>query len=375
MNPSGSPLKLGIVIGRFQPVHLGHMRDVLVPAFVESDHVLVLLGSSNRAPDVKNPFSPDQRRAIILEAMVGAGYPEARDASPSKLQFRELDDFLYSDQRWLSEVQRLVSEYRNALRIAYEAPVEVTLYGVAKDRSSYYLNLFPQWKQALGSKRDPRNLSGTAVRTRLFEGDDAWKEFVPPGSVQWLEEWIGTDEGIRISGEWTFLKKYREPFEAFARDKYPIIMNTVDAVVYNRGRVLMVRRRAHPGKDLWALPGGFLRVKETLLDGAIRECREETKLRLRRDWLVTRGVYDFPGRSLRGRVITNAFLFRLPDFIEEGQMDIASAVENVEGGTDAAHAGWIPFHSLVHEDEFRRSVYEDHIDIVVDLVGRLSDAS
>ncbi len=52
----------------------------------------------------------------------------------------------------------------------------------------------------------------------------------------------------------------------------------VGAVVVHEGRVLLVRRGSEPLKGHWALPGGVLDVGETLVEGVVREVREETGL-------------------------------------------------------------------------------------------------
>ncbi|MDE4951013.1 NUDIX domain-containing protein, partial [Francisella tularensis] len=55
---------------------------------------------------------------------------------------------------------------------------------------------------------------------------------------------------------------------------------TVDAVVIVNDHILMVQRKAHPGKDLCALPGGFLECDETIAQAIIRELFEETNIYL-----------------------------------------------------------------------------------------------
>tara|TARA_X000001036_G_C20684194_1_gene806985 strand:+ start:114 stop:620 length:507 start_codon:yes stop_codon:yes gene_type:complete len=42
--------------------------------------------------------------------------------------------------------------------------------------------------------------------------------------------------------------------------------------------ILLVQRAYDPGKGEWGLPGGFLELGETLIDGAKRELKEETNL-------------------------------------------------------------------------------------------------
>jgi 8-oxo-dGTP diphosphatase len=52
----------------------------------------------------------------------------------------------------------------------------------------------------------------------------------------------------------------------------------VGAVIVENGRVLLVRRGQEPLKGKWTLPGGMLELGEALLEGVVREVREETGL-------------------------------------------------------------------------------------------------
>jgi ADP-ribose pyrophosphatase YjhB (NUDIX family) len=50
--------------------------------------------------------------------------------------------------------------------------------------------------------------------------------------------------------------------------------------VTERGEVILIRRGIAPGYDMWAQPGGFLEIDETVRDAAIRETLEETGLQV-----------------------------------------------------------------------------------------------
>ena len=63
----------------------------------------------------------------------------------------------------------------------------------------------------------------------------------------------------------------------------------VGAVVIREGKVLLVRRGKPPSEDLWAVPGGSVRLGETLTEAAERELLEETGIRARAE----RAVHTF----------------------------------------------------------------------------------
>ena len=101
-----------------------------------------------------------------------------------------------------------------------------------------------------------------------------------------------------------------------------------DAVWLRRGRVLLVRRGRWPFQGWWALPGGFVELRETVEHAVLRELREETGLRGTIDGLV--GVYSGPHRDPRKPITSVVFLIR-------------GRGGPPKGGDDAAEARWTPF--------------------------------
>lgn len=113
--------------------------------------------------------------------------------------------------------------------------------------------------------------------------------------------------------------------------KYPHPAVTADCVIFGFDgsslKVLLVERGVEPYKGYWALPGGFMRIDETIEQAAARELREETNLS--NIFIEQFKVYSDPSRDPRERVITVAFiaLVRPADY-------------KVVAGDDAAAAMW-----------------------------------
>ena len=70
-------------------------------------------------------------------------------------------------------------------------------------------------------------------------------------------------------------------------------------------RVLLVQRKLDPFAGRWALPGGFVDMREHLMTSAIRELKEETGVHFMR--LAQLGSFGDPDRDPRGRTITTVY--------------------------------------------------------------------
>ena len=112
---------------------------------------------------------------------------------------------------------------------------------------------------------------------------------------------------------------------------------TVDVVVFaldeDNLQVMLIQRNLPPFEGRWALPGGFVRVDETLDDAARRELAEETGLRnIYLEQLYTFGAVD---RDPRERVVTVAY-YALVNL----------AGHDVRASSDARNAAWFPVDDL-----------------------------
>lgn len=135
--------------------------------------------------------------------------------------------------------------------------------------------------------------------------------------------------------------------------QYPRAALTVDCVVFGFDggdlQVLLIRRGLPPFKDKWALPGGFVRVEETLDEAARRELAEETGLQdVFLEQLYTFGTVK---RDPRERVVSVAYVALVKPGI-------------VTANTDAAEAKWFPVSAVP-------ALAFDHADILATALTRL----
>ncbi len=185
------------------------------------------------------------------------------------------------------------------------------------------------------------------------------KEYLNEGIFNFMINWRETETFEYLQGEYSFYESYKAAWESAP---YAPTFVTVDGVVVQSGHILLVRRRAFPGKGLWALPGGFLNQNESVADGVIRELREETRLKVPvpvlKGSIKSTKVFDHPNRSLRGRTITHAHLIELNP----------GPLPPVKGGDDADKARWFPLEEVL---QMESQLFEDHYSIINYFVGRV----
>jgi bifunctional NMN adenylyltransferase/nudix hydrolase len=343
-----------VFIGRFEPFHNGHAAVARL-ALARASKLIVLVGSAGTPRTIKNPWTVSERQVMVEAALSDAA---------SRLLVRPLRDHLYNESLWIAGVQRAV---REAIEMdgGDPATARIGLVGQDKDSSSYYLREFPQW--ALVDATHTQMLSATELRRYLFDaaGDNEQGALMllranlpAPVFDMLLAFRRNTATFGQLAAEYRFIESYRG---SWAAAPYPPTFVTTDAVIVHSGHVLLVRRRAEPGRGLWALPGGFVRQHETVLAACLRELREETRLKL--PVPVLRGsirgerVFDHPERSLRGRTITHAFFFEFQ----------AGELPAVKGGDDADKARWV---ALADALEMGPMLFEDHLHILEYFLGR-----
>lgn len=147
------------------------------------------------------------------------------------------------------------------------------------------------------------------------------------------------------SSEEEFLKNYdSSQFEKLSMTADTLIFSVADEEVGNYRKlpekkfsVLLVKRNSYPFKDKWCLPGGFVRIDETLDDAAKRILKTETNLKdIYMEQLYTFGDVN---RDPRMRIVSVSYMAlvdknRLKDHL-------------------SSNASWFTMHILEDEKEIR----------------------
>lgn len=333
-----------VLIGRFQPFHNAHLT-IVQRAKVMCRRLVIITGSANQPRTYKNPFTSEEREQMIMRATAGL------IDSDFFISVEPNPDTIYNDQAWAIRVQGLVSKHQIL-------GGKTGIIGHRKDDSSFYFDMFPQWPFEQVESIEP--LSAVNIRNLFFKEDvnmNFIKNVVPPTTLDFLSSFKDTEDWKQIIKEREFIAGYKKQYASLP---YPPVFVTTDAVVIQSGHVLMIKRRAEPGKGLWALPGGFLNADtdKSVQACAIRELKEETGIKVPVPVLIGSivdcKVFDAIERSTRGRTITHAFKIVLPD----------GELPKVKGQDDAEKAKWVPIAELDSS-----LCYEDHYEILQTFVG------
>ncbi len=119
---------------------------------------------------------------------------------------------------------------------------------------------------------------------------------------------------VLLATIFTFLKIRIETRKA-------VVSRTVDAVIDDgKGNIVLVSREYPPFMGYHALPGSFIRPKESEKQALVRTVSEKVGVKVRVESKV--GTYDTPGRDPRGRVVSNVYLCKLVSLEPEFKGDL-----------------------------------------------------
>jgi len=129
--------------------------------------------------------------------------------------------------------------------------------------------------------------------------------------------------------------------------RYPTRSVTIDALIVQNKKILLIKRGVTPYKDRWALPGGHVDFDETVEEAVRREVREETNLTVTSAKLL--GVYSSPKRHPKQAVAVSY---------------IVDAKGDAKAGDDAENLDFFPL------DDLPENLAFDHKEIIGDYLAK-----
>jgi nicotinamide-nucleotide adenylyltransferase len=150
----------GLLIGRFQPFHLGHL-EALQFALSKVDKLWVGLGSSNKSIEKSNPFSAEERKEMILSSI--------DDSMKNKITIYFIPD-IDNHVKWIEKIDTIVPKFDIVFS---NDPLTDHLYS----KRTVQVISIPFLNRA--------TLSGTNIRN-LIINDQKWENFVPEGTKNFL---------------------------------------------------------------------------------------------------------------------------------------------------------------------------------------------
>ena len=165
----------GILIGRMQPIHNGHMQ-VIKKILEEVDEIIIGIGSAQLSHEVKDPFTAGERIVMVNQALAEI------EVDPSRYYIIPMQDINFN-AIWASHVKMLTPPFS----IVYSGnPLVKQLF----TEEGYEVRQPPLY--------DRIHLSGTEVRRRILE-DDNWQELVPKATADVINEINGVERLKNLS--------------------------------------------------------------------------------------------------------------------------------------------------------------------------------
>ena len=388
---------LGVVIGRFQPVHAQHV-ELIRRAQEQSDELLILVGSSNVAPCFRNPFTFTERHNFLSTAIIQNGL------TSKNITIEPLADQLYNYENWLHVTANTILNYIRKNSKPISVKIKIFIVEKEKETSEYATRLKHQLDKFY-SIFDEDNLGVFSdhvqvVKLPSIEGihatdlrKDLFQILLPKDER--------TDYKVlytpKIHNYACFADYESVLLSAIERKRNNFPLHKVRQSLNPRGEVelcadmFVCARPTHSWEEYHfifplirrkdnnrlALPGGHMDPGETFLATGIRELREETgwnltgthplDLEVETKYLT---IFDSPHRSMGNRCITMgiATILHQPDW--DTYEWLIYFQNNFKAQSDAGSIEIIQItkaeqiESLLNSDQF----HDDHNQIIFKLL-------
>ena len=156
--------KRGLLIGRMQPVHKGHI-SVIQETLKEVDELVIGIGSAEKSHTLSNPFTGGERILILTKAL------REYNIDPSRYYILPLED-IACNSLWVGHVTMLTPPF---CRVYSGNSLVQQLFQEAN---------IPYTQPPLFNRTE---YSGTEVRRRMLNNDN-WEKLVPNSVIKVLKE-------------------------------------------------------------------------------------------------------------------------------------------------------------------------------------------
>ncbi len=159
----------GLLIGRMQPVHNGHIQ-IIKKTLGLVDEVVIGIGSAQLSHELKDPFTAGERIMMMSQAL------DDEDVDPKKYYIIPIED-INRNALWVAQVKMLTPPFSKV----YSGNPLVKRLFKEDGYETYQPELF-----------DREVLSGTEIRERILNDGD-WKSLVPKATIDVIEEIDGVN--------------------------------------------------------------------------------------------------------------------------------------------------------------------------------------
>lgn len=163
----------GLLVGRFQPFHKGHLH-VIQDILVRVDEIIVVIGSAQCSHTIDDPFTAGERIEMIRRTLT------SEHTDPSKYLLIPVTD-VNDNRLWVSHVVTLIPHFD---LVFSNKPLVKILFSEAGHEVQpikfYHRELY----------------SATDIRKKIIDGDEKWKSLVPKDVADFIISVKG-DERLR----------------------------------------------------------------------------------------------------------------------------------------------------------------------------------
>ena len=158
-------MKRALFIGRFQPFHNAHLIDVK-RILRECDEVIIAIGSSQEKNTLENPFSYNERKQMIINAL--------KNNKIKNFKIYPVPD-LYDDKKWIEYIKKNLPKY-----------------DYVYSGNKWTLRCFKKHDMNVKKINLIKGISSTKIRNMVIKHEN-WKNLVPKEVADYIERIKGVD--------------------------------------------------------------------------------------------------------------------------------------------------------------------------------------